>query len=163
MKTNVKGILSTVLACCVIASCATKPNWTPQQRRALQTKNFDESYDNVFRSIKNVLQDDGYIITNQDHAGGLILARKDTDGDSSFKLLGIPLTVENDEGSTSFEISFNVEEISKGNVETRLTITKNTTTNNGKRSGSEVVDPKAYKSIYDKINVEVQRRVASGK
>ena len=146
-----------------LCSCAHKPVWTPQQRRALQMKSFNASYDAVFRSIKNILQDDGYIITNQDYKGGLILAHKEIDKSNSAAVMTVLFGYGNWESGKYYKISFNLEKISKRNVETRVTILQGTKRTFGGEEGSEVVDPKIYKAIYNKLNVELQRRIASGK
>ena len=148
----------------IFVSCASKPTWTPQQRRALQMRSFDASYNAVFRSIKSILQDDGYLITNQDYEGGLILAQKEINKSSSAAWKTVVFGVGNYESGKGYQISFNLEKISKSNTETRLTISTNTKRSfGGNTSGEEVVDPKIYKVIYEKLNVEIQRRIASGK
>ena len=66
------GLIAGVLA---FTACQTVPKLSPQQRRQLQTRAFkDVGYNNVFRAFKTVLQDEGYIIKNQDMKGGLIVA-----------------------------------------------------------------------------------------
>lgn len=152
----------TLLSILLLASCVTTPQFTTQQRRALQLKTFEYSYNNVFRSIKNILQDDGYIITNQDFAGGHILATKAVDNSGSAALNTLFFGHGNWKTGTVFQISFNIEKIRKDVIETRLTIMEQSKQQLGGSSGREVVDPKIYKSIYNQLNIELRRRAARG-
>ncbi len=143
-----------------LVSCASIPQFTPQQRRALQLRTFEHSYNSVFRSIKNILQDDGYIILNQDFKGGHILASKEKDNSDSATLNTILFGYGNWRTGTVFQISFNIEEIQKNLVETRLTILEQTKRQLGAHSGKEIVNPQIYKSIYNQLNIELKRRSA---
>ncbi|MDR1691692.1 MAG: hypothetical protein LBR35_02530 [Rickettsiales bacterium] len=64
----------------LLGACATSPEpaLTPQQKRAIQVRTFDTSVDMTFQAFKSVLQDDGYVIQNQDYAGGLLVAEGST-------------------------------------------------------------------------------------
>lgn len=154
-------LLSTVLL--FLTGClATTPKLTPQQRRALQVRTFDASYGNVFKGARTVLQDEGYIIKNQDYDGGMILAQKETSTSNS----SLFLTTVGDNQSyvtgKSFDISFSLEKINDNLTETRMTLQNTTKTSTGGVSGREVVDAEVYNSLYNKINVEIQRRKARG-
>jgi len=72
-------------------SCATtnvEPQKTQLQIREFQTRTFDvESEIMVLKAVANVLQDEGYIITNAESALGLITAQKEAsieDGTEKF-------------------------------------------------------------------------------
>ena len=132
------------------------------QRRALQTRTFDEtSYDNVFKAFKNVLQDEGYIIKNQDFQGGMILATILKADDSSEWLAKIN-NEQNYRTGEGFEVSISFDRINKKVTETRLTIQKIEQYSMGGSKGYEVLDPPLYKSIYDRVKVEIERRKARG-
>ena len=148
----------------LLTSCSTGPSWSAQQRRALQMRTFDASYESVFMAAKNVLQDDGYLIADQDYKGGLILAKKSVDNKVA-SFMKIPILFESEEGvrGKEYQISFNIEKISKRNIETRLTIMESLKMNRGQGAGVEVVDPDTYKAIYDKLNTEIKRRAAGGR
>ena len=157
-----KSILcSLVLIVCF--ACEHTPEWTPQQRRAMQMRSFNSSYRNVFLAIKDVLKDDGYQIKSQDYRGGLIIAEKGIDT-TKIKIFGIVLTEQEPEvtGHT-YRISFNLERVSKANVETRLTISKETMRSSGKHSAEDLVEPKTYQAIYRNLQLEIKRRQARGK
>lgn len=143
-------------------ACEHTPEWTPQQRRAMQTRNFKASYRSVFLAIKDVLQDDGYQIKSQDYRGGLIVAQKNID--KSVKILGLTLTADEHEVTgVTYKISFNIEQVSKGNIETRLTVSSITQHGDGKQKAKEVVEPKTYQAIYRNLQLEIKRRQARGR
>ena len=147
----------------VAFACEHTPEWTPQQRRAMQTHGFKASYRNVFLAIKNVLQDDGYHIESQDYRGGLIVAKKEID-ETKIKIFGITLTEVNPEVTgTAYKISFNIEQISKNNIETRLTISSITKRGDGRHQAKDLVEPKTYQAIYNNLKLEIKRRQARGR
>ncbi len=151
------------LALVVSFACEHTPEWTPQQRRAMQTRTFKTPYRSVFLAIKDILQDDGYQIKSQDYRGGLIVAQKDID--KTKKLFGF-FVIEGDpdeETGAAYQVSFNLERVGKGNIETRLTISGITTHRNGRHSAKEVVEPKTYQAIYRNLQLEIKRRQARGK
>lgn len=67
-------IMALFLTACMVGGGAQKPVFSDAQRRAMQVKTHDASYDMTFYAVKSVLLDDGYIIKSQDYAGGMILA-----------------------------------------------------------------------------------------
>ena len=150
------------LALVVSYACAHTPDWTPQQRRAMQTRSFKASYRSVFLAIKDILQDDGYLINSQDYRGGLVVAKKDID--KRIKILGLALKADDHEVTgVTYQVSFNIERVSKGNIETRLTISAITQRGNGRQHAKEVVEPKTYQAIYRNLQLEIKRRQARGK
>ena len=145
-----------------LAGCLSAPKLTPQQRRALQVRTFETNYNNVFRAAKTVLQDEGYIIKNQDFNGGMILAQKETSAGGGASFMAALGGNNNYVTGTGFEVSMSLEKLNKNLTETRLTLQNKTKTNMGGSSGREIVKPEIYKSIYDKLVVEVERRKARG-
>lgn len=63
-----------LLTACAVGSGTAPTTFSDAQRRSMQIKTHDASYDSVFYAVKSVLLDDGYIIKSQDYAGGMILA-----------------------------------------------------------------------------------------
>ncbi len=153
-------ILSGVL---IFSGCMSMgPKFTPQQRRALQMRTFETSYDNVFKAFKTVFQDEGYIIKNQDFAGGMILAQREV-SQSGFNLGGIFAGANsNNVVGKGFEVSISLDKLNANLIETRMTLQSLVKTSQGGSSGREVLDVDTYKALYDKVNVEVQRRMARG-
>lgn len=157
-----KNIVS-ALALLVFVGCATTPELTPQQRRALQVKTFnDTTYDNVFRAFKTVLQDEGYIIKNQDMQGGLILATIQKT-DKGAKFMAIMNGDSNYRTGEGYEVAINFEQINKSTVESRLVVQKLETYSQGGSQGNEILEPTLYQSLYQKVATEVSRRSASGR
>jgi len=144
-------------------SCATVKMST-QQRRAMQVKNFEDSYNNVFRAFKTVLQDEGYIIKNQDMQGGLIVAHASKTSSSTGMVVLYALAGQHSyRTGTTFEVSVNLEEIRKKYVESRVIIQRVDAYSMGGSRGNEIIDPKLYQNIYSKVMVEVARRRANKK
>ena len=144
-------------------SCATMPELSPSQRRAMQSRTFeDASYESVFRAFKTVLQDDGYIIKNQDQPGGLIVASiEKTDKGSIF--MAAMNNQSNYRTGEGYEVSVNMEKLNEKTTDSRLTIQKLEDFSQGGKRGSEILDEKLYKTFYDKVKTEVERRKAQGK
>lgn len=146
-----------------LVGCVSAPKLSAQQRRSLQMRTFEgSSYANVFRGIKTVLQDEGYVISNQDMNGGLIVASvQKTDGNGAFwAAMGGNRNYRTGE---SFEVSFNLEEVGKNIVESRMIVQKKEQYNMGGQTGNEILDAELYQNLYRKIQVEIERRKAHGK
>ena len=147
----------------LFTGCATT-QLSPQQRRALQVKQFkDSSYDNVFRAFKTVLQDEGYIIKNQDMTGGLIVAHSSKPISMGRAILAGLSGQRNHQTGTTYEVSVNLEEINKSYVESRVIIQQVASYSQGGSQGAEILSPELYKNIYTKVSTEVARRKAQGK
>jgi len=150
------------LALVISFACEHTPEWTPQQRRAMQVRSFKAPYRSVFLAIKDILQDDGYLITSQDSRGGLIVAKKEIDNTN--KIFGFFVVEDdNEETGATYQVSFNLERVGKANIETRLTISRTTKHRAGKDRAEEVVEPNTYRAIYRNLHLEIKRRQARGK
>lgn len=162
-----KLVLSVLLAGLAFSGCVVKPQMSPQQRRALQKRSYDYSMKNVFNAFKTVLQDEGYIIRNQDYAGGMILAEKQraaNNGGAAFlSILAGGRSSGDYTTSEGYTVSVSLEGINKSTTETRMTLEKVSRSSRGGQSGGELLDPVIYKSLYQKIDVELKRRAAQGK
>ncbi len=147
----------------LLAGCATT-KLSPQQRRSLQVKHFkDSSYNNVFRAFKTVLQDEGYIIKNQDMDGGLIVAHSSKPMSLGYAILAGLSSQPNYQTGTTYEVSVNLEEIKKNYVESRVILQQVSSYSQGGSRGAEILNPELYKNIYTKVFTEVARRKAQGK
>jgi hypothetical protein len=146
-----------------IVGCATQPPMSPQQRRALQSRTFESTtMDNVFRAFKTVLQDEGYVIKNQDMNGGLIVAEiQKSDSNSAF--WGALAGSGDYKTGQVYEVSVNLESVNKSTIETRLTLQEKSLMKSGGSQGNEILDAKVYQTLYQKIKTEVERRKAQGK
>lgn len=161
-----KYISSILLLSFLLQSCAFMESTkiSPQQRRAMQIKTFrDTSYNNVFRAFKTILQDNGYIIQNQDYKGGLITAEAQKTNSAAIFFASISSDPRDRAIGRSFQVTVNLEKIAKKIVETRLILQEKKQYQLGGTTGSEIVNPKLYKTIYQKVSVEIKRRQAQGR
>ena len=157
-----------------IIGCQTTAPLTPQQRRALQVRIFsDVSYNTVFRAFKTVMQDEGYIIKNQDFSGGLIVAESQKPVSSSKGQFAMAVAVgvlsgmsgnsstrNNYKTGQVFSWSVNLEEIQNKTVESRLILQKKDFYSQGGQRGREILDPEIYRNIFVKVLQEIERRKA---
>ena len=161
-----KHTLAILFLTLILQSCAfmEKTRVSPQQRRAMQMRTFrDVSYNNVFRAFKTILQDDGYIIQNQDYKGGLITAEIQKTNRVAVFFANLNSDNPNTAIGSSFQVTVNLEPINERTVETRLIVQRQTQYRLGGTTGLEVLKPKLYKTIYQKVSVEIKRRQAKGR
>jgi len=144
---------------------------SPMQKRAMTTKLIDGSYEDTYRAVMTVMQDQDYGIRETDIASGLIVAdvqrphRATRESASSLGdvveiLSGATVT----EGS-GFELSCIVNPISDTATEIRLTLHVTTfgspNTNGVRRERSEqIYDPEVFREFFNQIDIEVKRRQA---
>ena len=161
-----KNLLSLSFSFCAVlffVGCATV-TLSPQQRRALQVKHFKSSYNNVFRAFKTVLQDEGYIIKNQDMEGGLIVAHASKKSSGFLSTMSVLGGDDNNfQTGVTFEVSVNLEKIRSNYIESRVIIQQMESFSKGGARGEEVVSPKLYQNIYSKVRIEIARRKAQGR
>src|ERR1041385_2044170 len=73
-----KKIVPFILLSVLFVGCATpQVKVSPMQMRQFTTRDFDGSYENVFRATMTVLQDQGYMLKNTDMNSGLIVSQID--------------------------------------------------------------------------------------
>lgn len=64
--------ISIALLSTMLTGCATFIPMSAGERRAIESRDLNASYDNAYRATLTVLQDRGYSITNSDYQGGVI-------------------------------------------------------------------------------------------
>ncbi len=86
MKLQRLGVIAVFLACVIgVSACSTKPPVPPKTQleiRQLQTREYSNSKTTtkrIMKAVLNVLQDEGFIVTNADRELGFITAKKETD------------------------------------------------------------------------------------
>ena len=150
-------------------SCQTTAPLSSDQRRTLQVRTFSStSYNTVFRAFKTVMQDEGYIVKNQDFEGGLIVAESQKSESSGNIFVmgvigGLTSSHPNDNHYRTGQIfswSVNLEQIQKNAIEARIILQQKDLYSSGSQSGREILDPQIYQNIYAKVNREIQRRKA---
>lgn len=145
---------------------------SPIQKRAVTTKLVDGSYDDTYRAVMAVLQDQDYGIRETDMETGLIVAEVQRASSTTRRSTGTVLgdVIEIITGATvaegsSFELSCIVGPITDSTTEVRLSIHVTTygsaNTNGVRRESSEqIYDPEVFREFFNQIDVEVRRRQA---
>lgn len=162
----IKNLTFITVMLVIVTSCTTAPKLSPLQKREITTRIIDGSYDNTYRSILTVLQDQGYIIKNTDMNSGLInaVADRETGGGSQFAQALFMGYVSN-KGS-ELDCSFMVSKISDGKTDVRINIQESKYGQSSKWSGSgkqsvkTIYDVEIYSSLFNDILTEVKRREA---
>jgi hypothetical protein len=146
--------------------CEVQPKLSPMQIREITTKMFDCDYENVYRATITVLQDQGYVIKNTDMNSGLILAsvdRKAKTGNQVLEALFLGFIANK---GTEIEVSCIVNKLSDSATEIRPNIQEvkygqsSIFSGTSKQDSKQIYDPEVYKSIFDQISVEIERRKA---
>ncbi len=156
-----------------LISCQTAPQLTSNQRRVIQTKHFvAASYENVFRSFKTVLQDEGYIIMNQDKDGGLIVAEATetipfSNHTLASKTMNHPFMLKTTPPQQTPAVktllaSINLESVSKDLVEARIVLREKDIYVNGMRTGREIINPRQYRNLFVQVLRQIEYRKALG-
>ena len=161
------GCLSLLGFVLFIGGCATtNPQISPMQMRQFTTRNFDGSYENVFRATMTVLQDQGYIIKNTDMNSGLIVAQIDREASKSSQFWQAMFSsngyVQNK--GTLIETSVTVNKLNDAQSEIRMIIEEGTYGSfNNKTNVKTITDPKVYEAFLNDVLIEVKRREAINK
>lgn len=149
-----------------MAGCAVQPQLSPMQKRQITTRLFESGYENTFRSILTVLQDQGYIIKNTDMNTGLIHATVDrATATGSQVAQALFLGYVADKGS-KLDVGLMVNKISDTKTEVRLNIQEakygqaSAWTGSSQQSVKQILDPETYNQLFNQIRTEIQRRKA---
>lgn len=150
----------------LLSGCATAPKLSPMQKRAITTRIIEGGYDNIFRSILTVLQDQGYIIKNTDMNTGLITSTIDREtafGSQFAQALFFGYVA--DKGS-EIDVSVMVNKVNESKSEVRINMQEAKYGQSSKWSGSskqnvkQILDTEIYNSLFNEIQIEVKRREA---
>jgi hypothetical protein len=121
-----------------LSGCVTQ--LAPLQRRAIEAKELEGSFDEAYKSTLQVLQDYGYAIMHSDYKAGVIR------GETGWKSRGIFMPRQQ-------EVSVIIEEWDKNKVKERITfILKEGSRNQIARI---IEDPEVLQKIYDDIQKEM--------
>lgn len=115
------------------------------QRRSLQSKDLDGSFDNVFKANITVLQDKGFIIDHTDFKAGIIHA------ETGVRQMFL--------SQYKFVITVTLEQFGENRVRERIVIIQNAIVSGAFGSKSEFStvydDPKMLQEIYEQIQKEL--------
>ncbi len=149
------------LAGVIFPGCLTienTPAMTPVQIQTIQTRNFPNDKDVVFRSVVSVFQDLGYTIKNADVVTGFIQADGPAQSDKTIKFLtGSTITTQTK--ATAF-----VEQIgSRTRVRLNFVDTQESSTEFGAQERDEIpiLDAQTYQNAFERIDSAIFVRTSS--
>lgn len=134
----------------MLAGCATttKQMITPLEIQGLQSREYNETKEVVFRSIVSVLQDLGYAIKNADIQTGLISAESAARSDSISRLFGVSTI-------TQTMVTAFVEEIgtkTKARLSFVESVNMSSTYGQTDRRDTPILDARLYENAFGKID-----------
>lgn len=154
-----------------LTGCATTPKLTSLQKRVMQSKELEGTFDSAFKATISVLQDEGYTIKSSDFSSGLIYAELDSQvaaRPSPGWLLLTPFygaglvvyaTLKCGKANYCYKATINLEKFTEDRVKMRLSISG--IFNNQKTEPVE--DPKIYQGFYAEVQKEMFRRAQLNK
>ncbi|MBU0477112.1 hypothetical protein KKC91_00885 [bacterium] len=117
------------------------------QRRNIEAKQFEGSFDNAFKATLAVLQDRGFMVKHTDYSAGVIQA--ETGVKRSFWT----------GRETKFTVSVTIEQFGENVVKERITFLKGRVVDAGQYGRSEnsniIEDPTLLQEIYNEIQKEI--------
>jgi len=154
-------LLMLLLGICIAASgCATVKELTPLERRAIESRDLNSSYDNAYRATLTVLQDKGYKITNSDYQGGVVSGT--TEKQTSAVCIKGPLAYLFDisQGKyNSLDITITLEKYTDAITKMRLVITQHMYDEYNNYIGAKRIEkPEALQEYYSLIQKEIFMR-----
>lgn len=159
MKGAFKNLI--IVACVsLMVGCVpqTKPQMTPLEIQSLQTREYETSYDIVFRSVISVFQDLGYTIQQVDKDTGFVQANSAAKSDDMLTFLtGYTSTTQTK--ATAF-----VEEIAgKVRVRINFVVAEESSTAYGadQRDEEPILDADVYQNAFEKIENAIFVRSSS--
>lgn len=168
MLSNKTNLTLAVLIIVFLVGCATQPLISPQQKRQITTRIFEAKYENTYRSILTVLQDQGYIVKNTDMNTGLINATVDRQTGTGAQVAQAILFGRVVNKGSELDVSFMVNKINETSTEIRINIQESSYGQTSMYSGTskqdvkQILDPKIYDALFKEINTEIKRREAVG-
>lgn len=146
----------------LLSACATARDSGGGQRSI-----FDKSsYETVFAAFRAILRDEGYVVEREDPRTGIIVARIEQPsafgstrevmvvyggGDSSSAFYDFPKR----EG---YEVLVNLAPLKTAKIEAHLNIQRVEFYEQGGVRSSSVEDKDSYRTFFDKVRVELERR-----
>ncbi len=125
-----------------LIGCATT-QLSDLQRRSIEAKELEGTFENAYKATLQVLQDSGYAIVHSDYNAGVIKAEQGWHGSWPS---GHP---------SKFEVSVLIEQWGTGVVKERITMMKRRSLDFGAESSLIVEDPKVIGVMYENIQKEM--------
>ncbi len=141
-----------------VAGCAMNSSQlTSLQRRVMESKELEGSFDDAFKATIAVLQDKGYQIKTSDHNGGLIYAESALTNVKDY-WFGM--------GSYQSKATVNFEKFTENRTKIRISISTEILplpVDLGNIKPGPVEDPQVYQELYAEIQKEMFRRAQLNK
>jgi len=143
MKKNCFAMLLMMMS----SGCATN-QLTALQRRQLQSRELQGTFENAYKANLQVLQDYGYVIKNSDYQSGVIQGETGVKKDKNYFWNALMI---------NSEVTATLEQFGPNTVKERLSlVNKWTRAYYGSDAKSEIVtDPELFQRIYDDIQKEI--------
>ncbi|MDC0071197.1 hypothetical protein OAJ38_04435 [Rhodobiaceae bacterium] len=152
------SLLTMTIFLCSCASTSNLPTMTPMEIQSLQTREYEENKEIVFRSVVSVFQDIGYIISQADLNSGLITATGAADSDWASKFwLGVTKVTQTK--ATAF--IERIGDFTRVRVNFVTSRTEDSIYGQSDRSDEIILDIKAYESAFEKIEQSIFVRSAT--
>ncbi len=151
MKFKLALLASLALASPQMALAKKKPQLTPMELQALQSREFETTKETLFSSVMTVFADLGYQIDNADMQTGFITANSATENKTSFLAAMARMQVSGNTRATAY-----IEKLANGMARVRLNFLSTTQSSSGygqqSRNDKPILDPVVYRTAWDKID-----------
>jgi len=168
MKKNTGKLFFIIFSLVIVFSLtgcftASSSKLTSLQRRIMESKELEGSFDDAFRATIAVLQDKGYSIKTSDHDGGLIYAES---GVANVKDVWFGM------GNYQYRATANFEKFTENRTKIRLSLSTEISSiaggpwpmpELGNIKAGPVEDPQVYQDLYAEIQKEMFRRAQLNK
>jgi hypothetical protein len=115
------------------------------QRRSIEMRDLEGSFEDAFKATLQVFQDHGYMIKDSDHASGVI------HGETGIKRALFMMV--------NYEITATLEQFGPNTVKERITLIKKTKTDSSKyglqENSARIDNPALFQKLYDDIQKEM--------
>jgi len=126
----------------LLAGCVTP--MSAMQRRSIESRELEGSFNDAFKATLQVFQDYGYIIKDSDHAAGVI------HGETGIKQAWFNME--------NYEITATLEQFGNNVVKERISLVKKVKTSSqyGTQENSRIIDdPELFQRLYNDIQKEM--------
>jgi hypothetical protein len=126
----------------LLAGCVTP--MSAMQRRSIESRELEGSFNDAFKATLQVFQDYGYIIKDSDHAAGVI------HGETGIKQVWFNME--------NYEITATLEQFGNNVVKERISLVKKVKTSSqyGTQENSRIIDdPELFQRLYNDIQKEM--------
>ena len=152
---SVSAVIFTLSGCAALEQfeqkLAPQPQLTSLQRRVMEAKELEGTFDDAFKATIAVLQDKGYMIKTSDFTGGIIYAETSSGTFVPFQ------------SSSAYKATVNFEKFTNDRTKIRISLYRDTYDGFSGVQGGPVQDPQIYQDLYAEIQKEMFRRAQLNK